>query len=113
VLERLIPVERERRSRDGRWYIARFLPYRTPEDLISGVVLTFVDITERKKAEGEHARLHAAIAGAQEHLRLIFENVREYAVFPWIASGVSSAGTLEPNGCWVWRKAKYSDRRMT
>ena len=81
VLERLIPVERERRSRDGRWYIARFLPYRTPEDLISGVVLTFVDITERKKAEGEHARLHAAVAGAQEHLRLIFENVREYAIF--------------------------------
>jgi two-component system, chemotaxis family, CheB/CheR fusion protein len=81
VLERLIPFERERRSRDGRWYIARFLPYRTPEDLISGVVLTFVDITERKKAEGEHARLHAAVAGAQEHLRLIFENVREYAIF--------------------------------
>jgi two-component system, chemotaxis family, CheB/CheR fusion protein len=81
VLERLIPVERERRSRDDRWYIARLLPYRTPEDLISGVVLTFVDITERKKAEGEHARLHAAVAGAQEHLRMIFENVREYAIF--------------------------------
>ena len=68
-------------GRDGRWYIARFLPYRTPEDLICGVVLTFVDITERKKAEGEHARLHAAVAGAQEHLRLIFENTREYAFF--------------------------------
>jgi two-component system CheB/CheR fusion protein len=81
VLERLTPVKRERRSRDGRWYIARFLPYRTSEDLISGVVLTFVDITERKKAEGEHARLHAAVAGAQEHLRLIFENVRGYAIF--------------------------------
>jgi hypothetical protein len=58
-----------------------FCLYRTPEDLISGVALTFVDITERKKAEGEHARLHAAVAGPQEHLRLMFENTREYAIF--------------------------------
>jgi two-component system, chemotaxis family, CheB/CheR fusion protein len=81
VLERLAPVERERRSRDGQWFIVRLLPYRTPEDQISGVVLTFVDITERKAAEDDRMRLHAAIAAAQGHLRLIFENAREYAIF--------------------------------
>ena len=81
VLERLIPVERERRSRDGQWFIARLLPYRTPEDQISGVVLIFVDITERKAAEDERARLNSAIAAAQGQLRLIFENAREYAIF--------------------------------
>jgi two-component system, chemotaxis family, CheB/CheR fusion protein len=81
VLGRLAPIERECRSKDGRWFISRVLPYRTAEDQISGVVLTFVDITDRKAAEDERARLHAAFANAQKHLQLIFENAREYAIF--------------------------------
>jgi two-component system CheB/CheR fusion protein len=36
---------------DGHWFIARIAPYRTVEDKIEGVVVTFVDITERKHAE--------------------------------------------------------------
>jgi two-component system, chemotaxis family, CheB/CheR fusion protein len=60
VLERLTVVECEKRNRDGQWFIVRFLPYRTSEDSISGVVLTFVDITERKAAEDERTRLLAA-----------------------------------------------------
>jgi len=37
------------------------LPYRTIENTIDGVVITFVDITQRKKAEqlGESARIYA------------------------------------------------------
>ena len=51
VLETLGPVEREKRSREGRWYLVRLLPYRTSEGRIAGVALTFVDITARKEAE--------------------------------------------------------------
>ncbi len=51
VLRSLVPVEREVGKRDGGWFLARLLPYRTTDDRIGGVVLTFVDITERKKAE--------------------------------------------------------------
>ena len=51
VLQQLTPVERETRSTDGRYYLARLLPYRTSEDQIAGVVLTFVDITQRKQTE--------------------------------------------------------------
>jgi two-component system CheB/CheR fusion protein len=47
VLEKLSPIEREVNSAHGRNFIARVLPYRTGEDRISGIVLTFVDITER------------------------------------------------------------------
>ena len=49
-LEQLEPAEREVRSGD-RWLLARALPYRTADDRIAGVVLTFLDITARKHAE--------------------------------------------------------------
>lgn len=48
VLQTLVPVEREVRG-DGDWFLARLQPYRTLEDHIGGVVLTFVDITERRR----------------------------------------------------------------
>ena len=35
----------------GRWYLIRMRPYRTIEDRIEGVVVTFVDITERRRTE--------------------------------------------------------------
>lgn len=49
VLRTLVPVEREVRDEE-RWFLARLQPYRTLEDHIAGVVLTFVDITERREA---------------------------------------------------------------
>ena len=51
VLDRLVPAEREVRGNDGRWYARRVLPYRTADDRIEGVVITFVDISDRKRAE--------------------------------------------------------------
>ena len=51
VLETLQPIEREVVSTDRRIYSMRVLPYRTAEDRINGVVLTFTDITKRKLAE--------------------------------------------------------------
>ncbi|MFC0805305.1 chemotaxis protein CheB [Ensifer sp. P24N7] len=51
VLENLTPIEREVKSRKDGWYLVRMRPYRTIDDKIDGVVATFVDITERRKAE--------------------------------------------------------------
>lgn len=53
VLEKLHVVEHEVTASDGRLFMMRILPYRTEEDRINGVVITFFDITERKKAEEE------------------------------------------------------------
>ena len=47
----LAPVRREVRSRNDRWYDVRMRPYRTLDDKIDGVVITFVDITERRAVE--------------------------------------------------------------
>ncbi|HET9445289.1 MAG TPA: CheR family methyltransferase, partial [Steroidobacteraceae bacterium] len=51
VLADLAPIRREVRSRNDRWYDVRMRPYRTVDDKIDGVVITFVDITERRAVE--------------------------------------------------------------
>lgn len=53
VLDSLQPVEREVQKGEGRWYLVRILPYRTQEDKINGVVINFIDITNRKETELE------------------------------------------------------------
>ncbi len=55
VLDRLIPIEYELQTSDGRWLLTRLLPYRTADDRIDGVVITFVDITRRFEAESSLA----------------------------------------------------------
>jgi two-component system, chemotaxis family, CheB/CheR fusion protein len=51
VIANLTPVRREIHARNSRWYDLRMRPYRTVDDKIDGVVITFVDITERKLLE--------------------------------------------------------------
>jgi two-component system CheB/CheR fusion protein len=51
VLTELAPIRREVKSRAGRWYDMRLRPYRTVEDKIDGVVITFVDVSDRRQVE--------------------------------------------------------------
>jgi two-component system, chemotaxis family, CheB/CheR fusion protein len=51
VLADLAPIRREVQSRSGKWYDLRIRPYRTVEDKIDGVVITFIDVSERRAAE--------------------------------------------------------------
>jgi two-component system CheB/CheR fusion protein len=51
VIADLAPIRREIRSRSGRWFEVRLRPYRTVDDKIDGVVVTFVDVTERRHTE--------------------------------------------------------------
>jgi two-component system CheB/CheR fusion protein len=51
ILTNLGRVEKEVRSKSGHWYFMRILPYRTTENVVDGVVVTFVDITKQKQAE--------------------------------------------------------------
>ncbi len=53
VLETRVGVEEIDQSAEGRWYILRLFPYRTVGNVVEGVVITFVDISELKHAESE------------------------------------------------------------
>jgi len=37
----------------GNWFLARILPYRTSENMIDGVVITFMDIATSKRLEAD------------------------------------------------------------
>ncbi len=77
VVDKLQPIEREVKTRDGRVFIMRVLPYRTAEDRINGVVITFINISTVKKAE-------AALRASEERLRITLESVEmgvwDYAI---------------------------------
>jgi two-component system CheB/CheR fusion protein len=51
VLRTLVQVERQIPTPDGDWFAARILPYRMQDNMIDGVVITFVDITGIKQTE--------------------------------------------------------------
>ncbi len=51
VLETLVPQERQVQTSAGQWFHMRIKPYRTIDNVIEGVVITFVDITDLKRSE--------------------------------------------------------------
>jgi len=51
VLRKLAPVEKPISARNGRWFTVRIMPYRTLDDRIDGVVITFANITVSKTLE--------------------------------------------------------------
>jgi two-component system CheB/CheR fusion protein len=69
VLQTLHTIEREVRSTDGRRYLARLLPYRSLEDRIDGVVLTFVEVTDLRDAVDARHRSEAALVVSEQRLR--------------------------------------------
>jgi chemotaxis protein methyltransferase CheR/two-component system CheB/CheR fusion protein len=61
VLKSLIFIEKEIAASEQRWFKVRIMPYRTQEDMIDGVVITFIDISEAKKLEAELRKIRPGI----------------------------------------------------
>ncbi|HEX3430841.1 MAG TPA: chemotaxis protein CheB [Rhizomicrobium sp.] len=78
VLDQLTPIEREVRSRDGIWYVLRLRPYRAPDNKIEGVVVTFVDMTERRRMEDA---LRASESQLKQEMRLV--ELSRSPIFVW------------------------------
>ena len=64
VLQNFVPCEQEVKAQSGAWYTRRILPYRIQNNGVEGVVITFVDITDRKRIADalETARREAELA---------------------------------------------------
>lgn len=66
VLKTLHQKEIEIQTAEGEWFFMRLLPYRTLENVIEGVVITFVDVNKIKKAEEE-------LKKANEMIKTLYE----------------------------------------
>ena len=67
VLRTLAPREREvALSEGGASYLMQVRPYRDLNNVIDGAVITFVDISERKKHEHARSRLAAIVESSQD-----------------------------------------------
>ncbi|MGB3743543.1 MAG: chemotaxis protein CheB [Xanthobacteraceae bacterium] len=76
VLADLAPLRREVRGRSGHWYDMRLRPYRTVENKIDGVVITFLDISELRSGE---ARQRLLLSELTHRVRNILAVIRAIA----------------------------------
>jgi len=67
VLRTLVFREKDLSTTDGRWFKVRTMPYRTQENRIDGLVITFSDITVSKTLE-------LALFATQARLQTLMEN---------------------------------------
>ena len=81
VLRSLVFMEKPISTYDGRWFNIRLMPYRTFEDKIDGLVITFIDITKSKQFEN-------ALQESQMTLRSFILSV------PSVILGLSSEGNV-------------------
>jgi two-component system CheB/CheR fusion protein len=61
VLNKLNTIEKPIATNDNRWFSVRIMPYRTLDDKVDGVVITFTDITVAKMLEIELKELNDAL----------------------------------------------------
>jgi two-component system CheB/CheR fusion protein len=81
VFKQLRPVERSVSSVDDEHFFARILPYRTSTDKIGGAVLTFINVTELRRAEER-------IKTAEERLRDAIASNKDFAVLSADIDGI-------------------------
>lgn len=67
VLDRVTYKELEIKTIDGEWYQTKIIPYKTSKNVIDGVVITFTNISEKKKQ----------ILDAEELVDNVFKTVRK------------------------------------
>jgi len=66
VLDSLVRKEIKVPNQVGHWYSIRIVPYRTTDNIIDGVVITFVDITELKNAEKSVQQLATFVSDSND-----------------------------------------------
>ncbi|CUH26608.1 chemotaxis methyltransferase CheR [Jannaschia seosinensis] len=96
VLRDLSSVETEVQTQDGHWLMMRLRPYRTVEDRIEGVVVSFVDITELRQAADQ-------LRESEARYRRLFDTMDEGCLLAEVIrdEAATSRPTRRRCGWWV------------
>ena len=71
VLRTLVFKQSEVQTKEGQWYLTRIMPYRTADNVIDGLVLTFVDINPVKEAQKTLRRLSKVFTAALDPIFIL------------------------------------------
>ncbi|WP_262965276.1 CheR family methyltransferase [Methylobacter psychrophilus] len=100
VLKTLVYKDTEVQSVNDNWYLLRILPYRTTENMIDGLVISFVDITRLKKAEQsvQTARLTTAIVNTVNQPLLVLDDKLDILIANPAFNQVFNSGKADMTG---------------
>lgn len=79
------PVRREMSTQDGKHYFNQVLPYRVGNDATQGVVITFVDISDFKKARAARLSAERKTKEAVRRLEMVIESLK-VGIWEWVPS---------------------------
>ena len=103
VLETLVPSTKEVQTDEGRWYIRRILPFRTQDNRVDGIVLTFADVTELKENEIAVCRSEAQLRektqlldGVLQHTHMMVAYLDPRFDFIWVNPAYAKACRRDP-----------------
>jgi two-component system, chemotaxis family, CheB/CheR fusion protein len=99
VLQFLTPKEIEVKTKAGFWYLVRFMPYRTLENVVQGIVVTFIDISQRKLIEKQLIKTQKQLEYMISKTPLILFTCKTttHFDFTFIADGVFTLTGYEAN----------------
>jgi len=104
VLRTLTPVERNISDPDANThYFVRVLPYRSIDNFIAGVVLTFLDVTAAARAE-------RALSHSQALYKLILDSSTDYAIIATDKNGLVTAWNSGAEHIFGWTAAEMLGR---
>ena len=99
VLNRLQIVEREVEGQNHSWFAMRIFPYRTSDDRLDGIVLTFVDVTSQRAAMAALQAAQTQIGLAQQASEsALWERDLTSGVEQWSPEMYQLRGVGRPDG---------------
>jgi len=114
VLKTLKTIETERKTNNGSWYKIRIIAYRTSDDYINGLVITFTDITLAKKLEFELKKTIEQLRQTQKVLSV--SETRYYQLFESAQEGIlileAKTGEIIDVNQWLTELLGYSKARL-
>ena len=98
VLDTLTPKEVEVQTHAGAWHLLRIRPYRTLENVIEGAVITFMEVTEQRRAQTvllEHESLRRMAAVMRDASDAITVQALDGRILAWNQTAVRRYGYSE------------------